>query len=103
ALRRALGDPRLDAARVHPDAWRAIAVPAQEQRRAVRRGAQERQEALEAQARLPGGVGARLRPRDGVRGPAPAREGREGWAYRGGLVQERADALVAQAGEPQRV
>ena len=64
--------------RVPAGPLRPLAVPAQEQRRAVRVVARERPRALEAQARRPRGGLAGVRPRDRLRGAPRAREGHQG-------------------------
>ena len=67
-----LGAARQRAARVLAGPLRPAAVPAQEQRRAVRDLARDRPRELEAQARLPRRRLAGLRRRHDLRGPAQA-------------------------------
>ena len=72
ALPPGLGRARQRPARVLARAVRPAAVPAEEQRRAVRDLAHDRQGELEAQARRARRGVAGLQPRDGVRRPAQA-------------------------------
>ena len=98
-----VGAPRARAARVLARAVRATAVPAEEQRRAVRDLAGHRSRELEAPAGRAGRRIAGLRPRNDLRRPAAARPRDGRGPRRGALRKARPHALVAPAAEPCRV
>ena len=103
AVRDAVARDRARAHRVPAGAVQALAVPGEEQRRALQDQPPDRPRALEGEARLPGRVVAGVRGRQRLRRRARARQGDQGRPRDRPRRQERPRALVAQAALARRV